>query len=81
MASVCSGKKEKTHCVMKASAYVVPVGICWFVVVKKEKPTAFRRRLRWLGSMMRVTPHGYWKHLDRVPVLGLYRDSDPWVCL
>ena len=38
--SVCHGKKEKTHCVMKASAYVVHVGICWFVVVKKEKPTA-----------------------------------------
>ena len=30
-------KKEKTHCVMKASAYVVPVGICWFVVVKNKK--------------------------------------------
>jgi len=39
-ASVCRGKKGKTHCIMKASAYVVPRGICWFVVVKKEKPTA-----------------------------------------
>ena len=59
--------------------YVVPVGICLFVVVKKKKPTASWRRLRWSGSVVRVTPHGFCRHLDLyqsldyrlVPVLGL----------
>jgi len=53
--------------------YVVPVGICLIVVVKQEKPTASWRRLWWLGSIIvRSTPHGFCRHLDLVPVLGLW---------
>jgi len=43
----------------------VPLGICWFVVVKKEKTHCI---VLYCDSHSVVTTHGFCRHLDLVPV-------------
>jgi len=64
--------------------YVVPVGIHLLVVVKKENHIASWRCLRWLGSILRVTPHGFCRHWwfrSCTSPWTIGEDSDSWVCL